>query len=117
MLIRIGSLFTAANHLDSHSPLEMPETSIRATNKGLTHVNLCLASSVGRCQLNARTARLSASGPAFPGSVPGAGVGPAGAVPEEVEAAVAVDNQVGEDWLGQARIVNADLMVVVAGFL
>jgi len=53
----------------------------------------------------------------FPGSVPGAVVGLAGTVPEEVEAAVAVDDQVGEDRLGQARIVNTDLMVVVAGLL
>ena len=117
MLIRADDLVTAANHLDSPSPLEMPETSIRATNKGLTHVNLYPSSGVGRCQLNARTARLSASGPALPSSVTGAGVGLTGAVPEEVEATVAVDHQVGEDRLGEARIVNADLMIFGAGLL
>jgi len=49
--------------------------------------------------------------------VSGAGVGLAGTVPEKVKAAVAVDDQVGEDRLGQARIVDADLMVFGAGLL
>ena len=49
--------------------------------------------------------------------MPGARIRPARTVPEEVEAAVAVDDQIGEDRFGQARIVNADLVIVVAGLL
>ena len=40
MLIRTDNPVTDGNHSARHSPLEMPETLIRATNKGLTRVNL-----------------------------------------------------------------------------
>jgi len=66
---------------------------------------------------NIDTARLSASGSTLCWSVPRAAIRAARTVPEKVEAAVSIDHQIGEDRLGQARIVDADLMIFASRFL